>query len=209
MVIIRFGHDYEPTCMLMDEARRRRAPLPLSRNCDRSPAAAARTQRPPARPPRAQTLSSVAEKIKNFAVIYVVDTTEARAPPLPPQPPVSTAAAHDAHDATAAAAAARSDGRGPPAARQRRARGSAATRGGDARAQCPDFNTMYELYDPCSIMFFFRNKARTLVRLSLRPPLANPRACPRALLVGGRGHAGGRRVRSTLWWTWARATTTS
>jgi len=24
--------------------------------------------------------------------------------------------------------------------------------------QVPDFNTMYELYDPCTIMFFFRNK---------------------------------------------------
>src|SRR5579875_1992405 len=24
--------------------------------------------------------------------------------------------------------------------------------------QVPDFNAMYELYDPCSIMFFFRNK---------------------------------------------------
>ena len=22
----------------------------------------------------------------------------------------------------------------------------------------PDFNTMYELYDPCTIMFFFRNR---------------------------------------------------
>jgi DIM1 family U5 snRNP protein len=22
----------------------------------------------------------------------------------------------------------------------------------------PDFNAMYELYDPCTIMFFFRNK---------------------------------------------------
>lgn len=22
----------------------------------------------------------------------------------------------------------------------------------------PDFNTMYELYDPCTVMFFFRNK---------------------------------------------------
>lgn len=22
----------------------------------------------------------------------------------------------------------------------------------------PDFNVMYELYDPCTIMFFFRNK---------------------------------------------------
>src|SRR3954464_10166639 len=24
--------------------------------------------------------------------------------------------------------------------------------------QVPDFNAMYELYDPCSILFFFRNK---------------------------------------------------
>ena len=24
----------------------------------------------------------------------------------------------------------------------------------------PDFNTMYELYDPCTLMFFFRNKVR-------------------------------------------------
>jgi DIM1 family U5 snRNP protein len=27
-----------------------------------------------------------------------------------------------------------------------------------AASQVPDFNTMYELYDPCSVMFFFRNK---------------------------------------------------
>ena len=25
-------------------------------------------------------------------------------------------------------------------------------------SECPDFNTMYELYDPCTVMFFFRNK---------------------------------------------------
>jgi hypothetical protein len=24
--------------------------------------------------------------------------------------------------------------------------------------EVPDFNTMYELYDPCTCMFFFRNK---------------------------------------------------
>ncbi|KAG5608716.1 hypothetical protein H5410_019997 [Solanum commersonii] len=46
-----------------------------------------------------EVLSSVAETIKNFAVIYLVDITEV-----------------------------------------------------------PDFNTMYELYDPSTIMFFFRNK---------------------------------------------------
>ncbi|XBI96567.1 hypothetical protein VPH35_032832 [Triticum aestivum] len=46
-----------------------------------------------------EVLSGVAETIKNFAVIYLVDITEV-----------------------------------------------------------PDFNTMYELYDPSTVMFFFRNK---------------------------------------------------
>nr|CAD1833553.1 unnamed protein product [Ananas comosus var. bracteatus] len=64
LVIIRFGHDWDETCMQMDEV-----------------------------------LASVAETIKNFAVIYLVDITEV-----------------------------------------------------------PDFNTMYELYDPSTVMFFFRNK---------------------------------------------------
>ena len=64
VVVIRFGHDYDPQCMQMDEV-----------------------------------LFSVAEKVKNFAVIYLVDITKV-----------------------------------------------------------PDFNLMYELYDPCTTMFFFRNK---------------------------------------------------
>ena len=64
VVVMRFGHDHDPTCMLQDE-----------------------------------TLFRISEKIKNFAVVYLVDITEV-----------------------------------------------------------PDFNTMYELYDPCTIMFFFRNK---------------------------------------------------
>ena len=46
-----------------------------------------------------EVLCSISEKVKNFAVVYLVDTTEV-----------------------------------------------------------PDFNTMYELYDPCTTMFFFRNK---------------------------------------------------
>ncbi len=64
VVIIRFGHDFDPTCMQTDEC-----------------------------------LYQVAEDVRNFAVIYVVDIT-----------------------------------------------------------QVPDFNEMYELYDDCSVMFFFRNK---------------------------------------------------
>ena len=64
VVIIRFGHDYDPTCMQMDE-----------------------------------TLCKLSEDIKNFGVCYLVDITEV-----------------------------------------------------------PDFNAMYELYDACSVMFFYRNK---------------------------------------------------
>ncbi|WFD22535.1 U4/U6-U5 snRNP complex subunit dib1 [Malassezia equina] len=64
VVVLRFGHDWDETCMKMDE-----------------------------------TLFGVAERVKNFAVVYLVDTT-----------------------------------------------------------QVPDFNKMYELYDPCTVMFFFRNK---------------------------------------------------
>uniref|UniRef100_A0A671MU87 Thioredoxin-like 4A n=1 Tax=Sinocyclocheilus anshuiensis TaxID=1608454 RepID=A0A671MU87_9TELE len=70
VIVIRFGHDWDPTCMKMDEV-----------------------------------LYSIAEKVLhvslsmfyNFAVIYLVDITEV-----------------------------------------------------------PDFNKMYELYDPCTVMFFFR-----------------------------------------------------
>jgi len=64
VVVIRFGHDWDETCMQMDEV-----------------------------------LASVADKVKNFACIYLVDISEVA-----------------------------------------------------------DFNAMYELYDPCTVMFFFRNK---------------------------------------------------
>jgi DIM1 family U5 snRNP protein len=64
VVIIRFGHDFNSICMMMDE-----------------------------------TLSKIAYKISSFAVVYLVDISKV-----------------------------------------------------------PDFNTMYELYDPCTLMFFYRNK---------------------------------------------------
>lgn len=64
VVVIRFGTDQDPTCMVQDEV-----------------------------------LASIAEKVKNFAVIYVVDIE-----------------------------------------------------------QVPDFNAMYELYDACTTMFFYRNR---------------------------------------------------
>ena len=64
VVVMRFGHDGDRTCMQMDEM-----------------------------------LYQVAFLVKNFAVIYLVDISEV-----------------------------------------------------------PDFNNMYELFDPCSVMFFYRNK---------------------------------------------------
>ena len=64
VVVIRFGTDYDPTCMIMDE-----------------------------------TLAAISEKVQNFAVIYLVDIN---------------------------------------------------------KVKC--FNSMYELYDPCTVMFFWQNK---------------------------------------------------
>jgi len=64
LVVIRFGHDWDPECMQQDEC-----------------------------------LFSIQEKVRNMATIYLVDITTV-----------------------------------------------------------PDFNKMYELYDPCATMFFFRNK---------------------------------------------------
>ena len=64
VVVIRFGHDWDPTCMQMDEV-----------------------------------LYEAANDVVNFASVYLVDITDV-----------------------------------------------------------PEFNKMYELYDPCTAMFFFRNK---------------------------------------------------
>lgn len=64
VVVIRFGRDADPACMVQDEI-----------------------------------LASIAEKVKNFGVIYLVDIDQVK-----------------------------------------------------------EFNSMYELYDPCTTMFFFRNK---------------------------------------------------
>jgi thiol-disulfide isomerase/thioredoxin len=90
LVVVRFGHDYDPTCMQMDEV-----------------------------------LYGIAELVKNYAVIYLVDTTEV-----------------------------------------------------------PDFNTMYELYDPCTVMFFFRNKVRlckhNCMRLHMRLHESSTRSLPRS-----------------------------
>ncbi|MES1918880.1 Thioredoxin-like 4A [Bonamia ostreae] len=64
LVVIRFGRDYDKSCMLVDRA-----------------------------------LEKIVEKVSNYAAIYLCDIEKT-----------------------------------------------------------PDFNTMYELFDPCTVMFFFRNK---------------------------------------------------
>eukprot|EP00887_Chlorella_sp_A99_P008168 scaffold12.g8168.t1 len=117
VVTIRFGHDWDETCMQMDEvggavlgcvgrarvgaAERRHSggsrevlPFFLAPRPTR-----ARDRTPPRARAHAQVLASTAEQMKNFAVTYLVDISEV-----------------------------------------------------------PDFNAMYELYDACTIMFFFRNK---------------------------------------------------
>ncbi|XP_031297564.1 thioredoxin-like protein 4A isoform X3 [Camelus dromedarius] len=94
VVVIRFGHDWDPTCMKMDEV-----------------------------------LYSIAEKVKNFAVIYLVDITEV-----------------------------------------------------------PDFNKMYELYDPCTVMFFFRLSQRG--RLPLQEQAHHDRPGHRQQQQDQLGHGG-------------------
>ena len=133
VVCIRFGHDHDPDCMLQvgvgiipahvrplardsppdipswsprsarggGTCTPRSPPLPGPRG--RGGVGAGAPRGPPCTPPptplQDETLSKISDKVKNFAVIYLVDVTEV-----------------------------------------------------------PDFNTMYELYDACTMMFFFRNK---------------------------------------------------
>src|SRR3546814_18177073 len=73
--------------------------------------------------------------------------------------------------------------------------------------EVPDFNTMYELYDPCTVMFFIRNKpimvdlglcVRGCVRSCIQE--CEAREC---MVLGGRGHhvvglGGRRRCSNTL-----------
>ncbi|XP_074195886.1 thioredoxin-like protein 4A isoform X1 [Rhinolophus sinicus] len=115
VVVIRFGHDWDPTCMKMDEVLYSIAEKALISNVRHSLQIKGRrrintrTDSYLVRNGRQWgillTLSRApfgypsCSEVKNFAVIYLVDITEV-----------------------------------------------------------PDFNKMYELYDPCTVMFFFRNK---------------------------------------------------
>ncbi|CAN1172749.1 Thioredoxin-like protein YLS8 [Linum perenne] len=85
LVVIRFGHDWDETCM--------QGSGELVPYISIGPPVIAHVRR------MDEVLAGVADTLKNFAVIYLVDITEV-----------------------------------------------------------PDFNTMYELYDPSTVMFFFRNK---------------------------------------------------
>ena len=106
VVVLRFGHDWDKTCMQMDEVLYKTAekmkrcvrhllpPLPYRCLPFSSRFFVA------ARSGSTYSLNVFAPPVlRSFAVVYLVDTTEV-----------------------------------------------------------PDFNTMYELYDPCTTMFFYRNK---------------------------------------------------
>ena len=82
LVVIRFGRDYDPDCMRQDEVLYRSYFCLLSSLSSHW-----------------QSSAGIADRVKNFAVIYVCDLD-----------------------------------------------------------QVPDFKQMYELYDPVTLMFFFRNK---------------------------------------------------
>ena len=104
LCVIRFGHDSDPECMLMDE-----------------------------------TLSKVVNTVRNFAVIYLVDITEV--------PDFNTMV------------------RGVPVRKagpdRPRSRGVlwGITMGNTALLHRPLLRLLqYELYDPCTVMFFYRNK---------------------------------------------------
>ncbi|KAB5548022.1 hypothetical protein DKX38_011428 [Salix brachista] len=119
LVVIRFGHDWDETCMQnglgVSFLWKCVMNLESTDTCCRCPSVCGILQSekfclsgipvvrgyhaPAGHMTMDEVLASVAETIKNFAVIYLVDITE-----------------------------------------------------------IPDFNTMYELYDPSTVMFFFRNK---------------------------------------------------
>ncbi|KAL0407673.1 UNVERIFIED_CONTAM: Thioredoxin-like protein YLS8 [Sesamum radiatum] len=103
LVIIRFGHDWDETCMQVVSLSSEFIGLTTFHIVYNSYFVLAEWAHTDlffhSKFQMDEVLASVAETIKNFAVIYLVDITEV-----------------------------------------------------------PDFNTMYELYDPSTIMFFFRNK---------------------------------------------------
>jgi U5 snRNP protein, DIM1 family len=68
-----------------------------------------------------EVLYKIADRVKNFAAIYLCDIDKVKFPSKP-----ARSRQRSEWDLTC--------------------------------WQVPDFNTMYELYDPCTIMFFFRNK---------------------------------------------------
>lgn len=91
LVVIRFGRDWDADCMRQDEVLYSKWPV---------------TRYPHSLPPNHQCIE-IADRVKNFAVLYVCDLD-----------------------------------------------------------QVPDFKQMYELYDPVTLMFFFRNKHMVCIHCS-------------------------------------------
>ena len=95
LVVIRFGRDWDPDCMRQDEVLYRMS-LPPSCTLTLFRPFYSSALIPY---PSTDTTTGIADRVKNFAVLYVCDLD-----------------------------------------------------------QVPDFKQMYELYDPLTLMFFFRNK---------------------------------------------------
>lgn len=130
VVVVRFGRDHDPQCMRMDEL-----------------------------------LAGVADKIKAFACVYLVDVDEVRTlsgksrgglgrislrarakqSPSPARTPRKTA--HFSKKK-----------KDPPPHNPLPPPKKTHTPQNPQPKKVPDFNAMYELYDPCTVMFFFRNK---------------------------------------------------
>ena len=179
MVIIRFGHDYDETCMQMDEvcgcslglAAAAAQLASLCRSQSVAPGLVSSSPSVPSLVP-CQILAGTAERMKNFACIYLVSVAM-----------VGAGGAGQGRrswqgmrrEALRAWCSCQTCLCAPPLLSASQVDIS----------EVPDFNAMYELYDPCTIMFFFRNKV-TAARGG-----AHLRCCTdHAWLVGWVGGAG-------------------
>lgn len=91
-----------------------------------------------------ELLAGVADKVKAFACIYLVDIDEVRVCGRD----LRLCARRIKNDARAQERDAITPLTPLPLQNQKTKQ----------KTQVPDFNAMYELYDPCTVMFFFRNK---------------------------------------------------
>lgn len=141
-MVIRFGHDYDETCMQMDEVGRRRA------------AGRGGGSGPRLRAHRCCTWPAVVAAVLTGWLLCTACMDCRCSKRMQARPALLHLHRLPILTATAAARAQ------PPqilAGTAERMKNFAITYLVDI-SEVPDFNAMYELYDPCTVMFFFRNK---------------------------------------------------